>query len=207
MDTETKSLAYELGNVEAGERSLTVDWGDGHQSRFHFLWLRDACECEQCGVPGFGNKYHAVIDFPEDIYPTATKIDADGSLIVEWSGEPHRSTYDGRWLREHCYSRRERERRRSKPVLWDSHHLPDLSPLPYETLVEDETTQFALLERLRVYGIVMVNEAPAVEGVAEVADCIGLSTQNQLRSDLQHQAGRGPAHICRSARRGATPHR
>ena len=173
MDTETQSLEYKLDNIEVGERSLAVDWGDGHQSRFHFVWLRDACQCEQCGVPGFGNKYHAIVDYPEDIHPSASKISAHGSLIVDWSGEKHRSTYDGRWLREHCYSRRERERRRSKPTLWCSNHLPDLSPIPYHTLVDDEATQFALLERLRVYGIVMVNEAPAVEGVAGVAGCIG----------------------------------
>ena len=174
MDTETLKLECELTNVSSKDRKLVIDWADGHQSRFHFLWLRDACQCEHCGIPGFGDRPHAVVDIPEDVHPSSAKIGTDGSLLVEWSDNQHRSSYDGQWLRAHCYSERERERRRSKPTLWDNIRLPELTSIEYERLVSNETTQFDLLERLRRYGIAIISNAPALEGVAGVAGCIGI---------------------------------
>ena len=173
MTIESRVLGGELSKVTAHPGAVIIDWADGHQSRFHNLWLRDACRCEYCGTPGFGDKTHAVVDLPEDIYPRDAKIAANGSLAIEWSGDGHLSIYDGAWLRAHCYSTAERDRRRSKPILWDNSRLPDLTPLDYDTLITDEASQFELLERLRTFGIAIVCEAPAIEGVSGVAGCIG----------------------------------
>ena len=174
MDRETTAPECELVNVTDDEQNVVIEWADGHHSRYHFLWLRDACQCKFCGIPGFGDKAHAVVDLPEDIHPLSAQIGAEGALIVEWSGKtPHRSSYEGVWLRAHCYSKSERERRRSKPLLWNTFAPPDITPIDYERLVNDESIQFDLLERLRVSGLAIIRGAPAVQGVAGVAACIG----------------------------------
>jgi len=173
MEMDTDKPSFEPIRVTERDRLLIVDWADGHQSAFHFLWLRDACQCELCGMPGFGDKTHAVVDIPEDVRPKEAKIDSGGRLVVEWSVQAHVSSYEGQWLRSHCYSKQERERRRSKSVLWDNNRLPDLNPVDYGQLVSDEETQFDLLEKLRIAGIAIIRGAPAIEGVQGVAECIG----------------------------------
>ena len=149
MNRDTCARHYEPTEVTERAHSLIVDWADGHQSAFHYLWLRDACQCERCGIPGFGDKTYAVVDFPEDVHPECARIDLHGRLVVEWSGEGHVSTYDSQWLRSHCYSKQERERRRSKSVLWDNNRHPDLDPIDYGKLVSDEETQFELTFQLQ----------------------------------------------------------
>ena len=172
---DSRPYEHQITKVTQGEKELSVDWGDGHRSRFHFLWLRDACQCEACGIPGFGDRTHPIGELPMDIHPVSASVDEQGNLCIEWSHDAHRTVIESGWLRGRCYSRSERDRRRSKPALWDNTSPPDLTPVAYQRLLEHEATQFELLERRRIQGIAIVGGTPAAEqGIREVARCIGV---------------------------------
>ena len=153
-------------------RALSVDWQDGHQSHFHYVWLRDACRCRHCGEPAFGHKRTLAADIPADITTSSARLGNDGSVTLLWSPDGHESSFSGAWLRQHCYSDSERERRRSKPTLWDSRRPPDTSPFDLNELTGDEARQLDLLDRLRRFGIAFVS-GTAGEGVERVAKLIG----------------------------------
>ena len=93
-----------ITTVERNDHRLNVSWADGHESRFHHLWLRDNCFCSECGDTWTGRRYVMLTDFDPDIFPESAEIDAEGNLCVTWSGDSHRSHYDAAWLRRHCYS-------------------------------------------------------------------------------------------------------
>ena len=43
-----------LTSAIADKDILSVTWADGHESRFHAIWLRHQCWCEACGTPVTG---------------------------------------------------------------------------------------------------------------------------------------------------------
>ena len=79
-------------------RALSVDWQDGHQSHFHYVWLRDACRCRHCGEPAFGHKRTLAADIPADITTSSARLGNDGSVTLLWSPDGHESSFSGAWL-------------------------------------------------------------------------------------------------------------
>ena len=67
-----------IGRIETGERWLDLHWADGHQSRFHNLWLRDNCFCSECGETWTGRRYVMLTDFAPDIHPLSSELDPRG---------------------------------------------------------------------------------------------------------------------------------
>ena len=54
-------------------KGVTVDWSDGHTSRFHVLWLRDNCACPECRHPQALERTYRFIDHdaPQKQYDVA----------------------------------------------------------------------------------------------------------------------------------------
>ena len=71
--------------VQCSDECLQVNWDDGYQSDFHYLWLRDNCRCEQCGERAIGQKLSLLVDLPADVTPLGKEINTDGVLVVRWS--------------------------------------------------------------------------------------------------------------------------
>ena len=160
-----------IGRIETGERWLDLHWADGHQSRFHNLWLRDNCFCSECGETWTGRRYVMLTDFAPDIHPLSSELDLEGNLTIIWSGEFHRSVYQAAWLRRHCYSPEERNRRRHRPILWDQTLIEKLPEVEYAQVRSSESSLLHLYELLRDYGVGLVHGVPTgVEGSRSLAD-------------------------------------
>ena len=173
--------------IEIHDRDLVIDWDDGHRSRFHYLWLRDACRCAHCGEPSFGDRRIVLSEIPGTIAPKECHLSNHSSLVVTWDHEDHRSEYSGEWLRRHCYSKQERERRRFRPTLWDKNAPPDITSFSLPQTRQDETVQYQMFERLHQYGIVFFHDVPADDGVPQTAHLLGYlrETNYGLVSDIR----------------------
>src|SRR5262245_19759793 len=90
-----------IGVTQAGGK-LLVDWVDGHHSVFHFIWLRDNCNCTQCRHAN-GQRLLDTAAIPPDIAPARPAQASQDELAIEWFGG-HLSRYSAGWLRAHCYS-------------------------------------------------------------------------------------------------------
>lgn len=145
-------------SLEPGPRSLTVAWGDGHRSEFHYVWLRHGCFCPQCGDSGDGIRTTTVLSVPRDVAPASVRLAEDGGLEVTWPPDGHVSRYAGSWLRAYCYSDRERARRRRfRPKTWKADITKDFPTADYREVTASETRLLEMYELLRDYGIVMVS--------------------------------------------------
>lgn len=137
---------------------LVMRWKDGHQSRFHPIWLRHQCWCPDCGTPETGVRGIRLHHIDENIAIESAEA-RDDSVHIIWP-DGHRSIYAARWLRNHCYSEAERTRRRVQPILWDAAIANDL---PVGSLTKAETDPAArlkILETVRDYGFCKIVDAP-----------------------------------------------
>ncbi len=147
--------------------TVIVRWRDDHCSRFHYIWLRDNCRCAACGDPVRGEKRLRVVDIPAAVKPRSIQLDHAGRLDVTWQSDGHKSRYESGWLRRHCYSVSERERRRRRPVLWDGVIMRQLPGMDYGAVLSDAAGRLRLLDHLRDYGICLVRDVPPRPGELE----------------------------------------
>ena len=163
-----------IRRLNTGERAFKVEWNDGHESVFHFVWLRFNCACETCGDLDSGIGTVMMADIPKDVSPREARVDDSGGLCVVWNYDGHESRFDPQWLRAHCYSEAARLARRHRPKLWDASFIDRLPSFDYRRVVEDDAARLEAFEHLRDYGFARMRGAPrTLEALMRFADLFG----------------------------------
>jgi len=156
------------------EDGLILRWSDGHESLFHFVWLRDCCYCEECGDSYSSKRFVLPSDIPPDVNPKQVEITPQGELGLVWEHDGHPSRYRSDWLRRHCYDDASRARRFLRPILWKAELVDRLPRVEFDVATRDEHHLLDLYRKLRDYGFVVVEGGPAASGGVEaVANLIG----------------------------------
>ena len=164
----------EIRHLDTGDRAFTVKWADGHESVFHFVWLRFNCACEICGDLDSGIGTVMMADIPADVAPREARVDGSGRLYVVWDYDGHESWFEPDWLRAYCYSETARLERRHRPKLWNASFVNELSALDYQQVVEDDGARLEAFEHLRDHGFSRVRGAPTtLEGLQAFSDLFG----------------------------------
>jgi alpha-ketoglutarate-dependent taurine dioxygenase len=161
-----------IQSVHREPRSLRVHWLDGHISTFHFIWLRDNCACPSCGDHSSGVRLKALLDIPDDISPADIEV-VGPALDVTWADDRHASSYQARWLRQHCYSDAARTNRRRNKTLWNS----SLSPVPtidYCEARDNPTARRKLYAAVAEYGfVVLYNVGVSYDEIERLTTMLG----------------------------------
>lgn len=148
-----------ITQVRTMDRFLEVDWDDGTASRFHYVWLRDNCYCDDCHDPSTHQKMVWLVDIPEEIAPLDMAF-TERSISIDWNHLAHKSRFDTQWLRAHCYSERARHARKFTPSTWNAAAAGDISDLDYRSVTQNEVTEIEMLERVRDHGFVLLRNVP-----------------------------------------------
>ena len=156
--------------VSLADRYLTLT-GAGADSRFHYVWLRDNCWCDECRVTQSGERRLFTATISDDIAPLEAHFD-DGATALEISwNDGHRSTYSLAWLDAFDYSHPSRSV--DTRIYWTS-TLPSLPRFEHDEVVGKPDVQQTYLEAVRDYGAAIVSNVPSVNGeVARYAETIG----------------------------------
>ena len=107
-----------ISSLKKNGKSILIDWSDGEQSKFNFLWLRDNCPSEV--HPTARERTFNLLNVSENIHPKAFTINDKGQLEIEWSEGGHISHYDVEWLRHNCYTMKSKKKYSSPYFLWDN---------------------------------------------------------------------------------------
>jgi len=149
-----------ISKLEKNSNYLKVVWNDGEESKFNYLWLRDNC-------PAAHDKdsRHRMFNFlnvSPDINPKNYNLDENGNLEIEWSEGDHKSLYNPKWLRENCYTIKNKEKYVSPYKLWDSSLQNNLGSIEidYEEILNSKEGLIEWLELLHHTGIAIVKNAP-----------------------------------------------
>lgn len=153
------SSTAQISEVRTEDRFVEIDWDDGTQSRFHYVWLRDNCYCDECHDPRTHQKMVWLVDIPENIVPRKLMF-TEHAITLQWDHPLHKSEFDAQWLRAHCYSECSRQGRKFRPTTWDAEAARAITQLDYRLVAQNETSELEMLERVRDHGFVLLNNVP-----------------------------------------------
>ena len=154
----------------ADHDALRIEWGDGHKSTFHYMWLRDnAPENRHAN----GQKLIDTLSIPLDL--TAKNVTVNGSVKIEWANDGHVTEFSAEWLRNNCYDSAETESRRTKKQQWDATTFPTLpDSFSYPTLTTDDTHLRDMLANVRDYGFALLSDIPVEDqSLFKIIDLFG----------------------------------
>ena len=149
-----------ISSLKKNGKSILIDWSDGEQSKFNFLWLRDNCPSEV--HPTARERTFNLLNVSENIHPKAFTINDKGQLEIEWSEGSHISHYDVEWLRHNCYTMKSKKKYSSPYFLWDNSMQSNFEDIQidYQEIISGDEGIKKWLEQLHYKGISIVKNAP-----------------------------------------------
>lgn len=154
----------DISHCSVEEGALCVTWKSGLRSRYHPIWLRDNCACEQCLHSVTREHLFDVRDIALDIKIDAVEKTEGGEVCVTWSHNAHTSEYHPGWLYAHSGLLEEEH---TTPELWDSSVIKE--PISFQAnqgVVDDELLHQVLLA-LKRWGLVRIQGMSTDEDVVE----------------------------------------
>ena len=146
--------------LEKNSSYLKIIWSDGEESKFNYLWLRD--NCPSAHDKDSRHRMYNILKASENINPKKYNVNSDGKLEIEWSEGEHISYYDLSWLRDNCYTLKNKKKYVSPYHLWDSSFQKDLGSINIEhnEIMNSDEGLIKWLELLHQKGIAIVKNTP-----------------------------------------------
>ena len=150
----------EISKVEKNSTYLKILWNDGEESKFNYLWLRD--NCPTAHDKNSNHRMFNILNVSKNINAKNYNINKNGKLEIEWSEGDHKSIYDTKWLRENCYTIKNKKKYISPYELWDSslqNNIKSIS-IDHDEIISSDEGLIRWLELLHHKGIAIVKNSP-----------------------------------------------
>ena len=153
-------MTIAISKVSKNGSSLNVEWSDGEISSFNYMWLRD--NCPTAHDKDSRHRMFNILEFSQDINPKKYNVNEDGKLEIEWSEGDHTSYYDPKWLRENCYTIKNKTKYISPYHLWDNSLQNDIKSIyiDHDEIISSDEGLIKWLDLLHNKGIAIVKNAP-----------------------------------------------
>lgn len=169
--------------IPTSDYQLDIEWSDGQSSKFHCIWLRDNCHCDQCYYSATKQRLLNSATIRDDIHAAEIRYDS-GQLQIVWNQDDHKSVYDFEWLHLHSYNPRlvalelkvAGEKDILVPKYWKTKDFPSHDELPKvdfnsvikstdETDKEDAIRDWSL--KIFKYGFCLIDNVPVTPEATE----------------------------------------
>ena len=149
-----------ISKIEKNSSYLKVIWNDGEESKFNYLWLRD--NCPSAHDKDSRHRMFNILNVPQDINPKKYDVNEEGKLEIEWSEGGHISYFDQKWLRDNCYTIKNKKKYVSPYQLWDCSLEKDLQSvrINHDDIISSDQGLIKWLELLHFKGIAIVTNSP-----------------------------------------------
>ena len=149
-----------ISKIEKNSSYLKVIWNDGEESKFNYMWLRD--NCPTAHDKDSRHRMFNILNVSKDINPKKYDINKEGKLEIEWSEGNHTSYFDQKWLRDNCYTIKNKKKFVSPYHFWDSSLEKDLQSvkIEHDEIISSDEGLIKWLELLHHKGIAIVTNAP-----------------------------------------------
>jgi len=153
-------MTVNISKISTNSSSIDVVWNDGEKSNFNYLWLRD--NCPTAHDKDSRHRMFNILKVSSNIKAKDCKINDDGKLVIEWSEGNHISFYDPNWLRENCYTLKNKRKYISPYKLWNSSLQNDLSliSIEHDEIMSSDQGLIKWLDILHYKGIAIVKNTP-----------------------------------------------
>ena len=149
-----------ISKIEKNSSYLKVVWNDGEESKFNYMWLRD--NCPTAHDKDSRHRMFNILNVSKDINPKKYDVNKEGKLEIEWSEGDHTSYFDQKWLRENCYTIKNKKKFVSPYQLWDCSLEKDLQliRIDHDEIISTDQGLIKWLELLHFKGIAIVTNSP-----------------------------------------------
>ena len=149
----------EILKLEKNNTYLKIQWDDGEESKFNYMWLRD--NCPTAHDKDSNHRMFNILNVSKRINPKKYNI-KNGKLEIEWSEGNHTSYYDTEWLRKNCYTIKNKKKYVSPYKLWDNSLQKDIKSISIEhnEIISSDDGLVKWLELLHYKGIARVKNSP-----------------------------------------------
>ena len=148
---------YTINKIVKRNQFIEITWLDKHISKFHFLWLRD--NCPSAIHPTANMRIFNILSVTKNIFPKEIIINKN-KLKIYWSEKNHKSNFEIKWLRDHCYSLKQKYI--SPYFFWDQKLKKTFNKIKIDhdkVLFKDNYLQ-KWLKLLNEYGFAIIKNAP-----------------------------------------------
>ncbi len=155
-----------ISKLEKNSTYIKIIWSDGEESKFNYLWLRD--NCPTAHDKDSNHRMFNILEVSQNINPKNYNVSSDGKLEIEWSEGDHTSYYDPKWLRDNCYTIKNKIKYISPYKLWDSSLEKNLETIQidHDEIINSESGLIKWLELLHYNGIAIVKNSPVEKNSA-----------------------------------------
>lgn len=149
-----------IKKIEKKQTNLNIEWSDGEISNFNYFWLRD--NCPTAHDKDSNHRMFNILETSKDLIAEESKVNEEGKLVVKWSEGNHTSYYDQKWLRENCYTLKNKQKFISPYQLWNSSLEKNLKSitLDHNEILNSKEGLLKWLKLLHYKGIAIVKNAP-----------------------------------------------
>ena len=153
-------MTVNISKVSKNGSSIDVVWNDGEKSNFNYLWLRD--NCPTAHDKDSRHRMFNILEVSPRIKAKNCQINGEGKLVIEWSEGNHTSYFDPKWLRENCYTLKNKQKYNSPYKLWNNSLQKNLSSISIEhdEIISSDEGLIKWLEILHYEGIAIVKNTP-----------------------------------------------
>jgi len=153
-------MKINISKVSVNGSSIDIFWTDGEKSNFNYLWLRD--NCPTAHDKDSRHRMFNILEVSTGIKAKDCQINDDGKLVIEWSEGNHTSYFDPKWLRENCYTLKNKQKYNSPYKLWNNLLQKNLSSISIEhdEIISSDEGLIKWLEILHYKGIAIVKNTP-----------------------------------------------
>ena len=171
-DFDTWPLDILPRSAAAQNGALRVRWEDGATSLYHPLLLAENDPSQTALHPLSRETTLSPLDLPETLQVLSAQIEANGTVVVEWSHDLSPSRFHPGWLRGNGWF--DQPALSATEVLWTADEQPQPPTFDGPQALADATVFLQWLRALRDYGVARLENLPDEDGLlTQVVQQIG----------------------------------
>ncbi len=181
--------------------AVVLMFDDGEIGRFHPIWLRDACRCAQCRIPGSLRRVAEAMTIPTDLVVRSASLVEHGTVLrLDWPDD-HQSDITGDFLRGRLAVESPSSERTRGRTVWAAERTDDIPMFDHVDIIGSERGELRWLETIDDLGFAIVTNVPrSREALAALASSIGPIRASNYGTDWEIEATVMPKNAVYSAR-------
>lgn len=190
----------QLSNAQPKEKYLDIRFSDDKQSKYHWIWLRDNCLCDECHHPQTLERIVDTWSFDEKLMAKKCAVSSAGlSLQITWP-DGHLSDYTSEWLRSHSYDNEPVNDGLPEPIPWRVNSIKSRPSISAQSVLESDKGTMTLIRQLREFGFSIVSDLPQEVGMVEkLAQRVGFLRETHFGVDFTVESKPDPNNVAYTA--------
>lgn len=154
--TCSNDYATETTSIDDSGKLVTVSLGDGSQSKFHSIWLRNNCHCGDCKHGSSGMKRLDVAEINPDVKVKSIQNDGSGSFSISWTNDDHNGHVPVKFLKDNAYYENNVQTAR----LSENSEKRIIPEIKYLEVASGKAGVLKWLRHMNDYGLCLIKDVP-----------------------------------------------